>query len=52
MHNADYNWLIFPVNLQRLQVFTILKTDYNWLIFPVNLQQCYVTQNPDIIITD
>ena len=35
----DYNWLIFPVNLQHLQFVQSFFGDYNWLIFPVNLQR-------------
>ena len=35
----DYNWLIFPVNLQHYRFGDKQVADYNWLIFPVNLQQ-------------
>ena len=34
----NYNWLIFPVNLQLKESLGIIDKDYNWLIFPVNLQ--------------
>ena len=35
----DYNWLIFPVNLQLDMLTVMVQFYYNWLIFPVNLQQ-------------
>ena len=38
LHRTYYNWLIFPVNLQRSGGGFSEKKDYNWLIFPVNLQ--------------
>ena len=39
MSELDYNWLIFPVNLQLNTKKHALTIYYNWLIFPVNLQQ-------------
>ena len=35
---ADFNWLIFQVNLQLMGALVGAAGDFNWLIFQVNLQ--------------
>ena len=52
MQRMNYNWLIFPVNLQHQHTNQEFLFDYNWLIFPVNLQHDIYVKPEDRIITD